>query len=166
MMRAALLEKLKLEQQQLESSAVPGPQSQNRHKPVGDPNAPPVPPRTYSNKSLANGRSQSSSYNGASPVSRPSYQKPTRKYKLEEFSFVKLLGKGSFGKVCVHVRVCVCMRACVRVRAPGFLNVCVFVSLSSHSLSHSVPFIPGSTCSACCYQEALRYQSTKEGCCS
>ncbi len=48
---------------------------------------PPVPPRTYSNRSTLT--------NGRPTVAR----KPMRKYRLEEFRFLKLLGKGSFGKV-------------------------------------------------------------------
>lgn len=43
--------------------------------------APPVPPRTYSARSLMR------------------QSKPMRKFRLEEFQFLKLLGKGSFGKV-------------------------------------------------------------------
>ena len=62
---------------------VPQPHSGNGKGP------PPIPPRTYSNKSLMNGRPQ----HMVAPI------KPMRKYCLEEFKFMKLLGKGSFGKV-------------------------------------------------------------------
>ena len=62
---------------------VPQPHSGNSNGP------PPIPPRTYSNKSLMNGRPQ----HMVAPI------KPMRKYCLEEFKFTKLLGKGSFGKV-------------------------------------------------------------------
>ncbi len=88
-------------------SAVPSPR--NGHRPLSSAAAvggsggppPPVPPRTYSRKSLANGRSHS--YNGLpSPGG-----KSMKKFKLDDFQFVKLLGKGSFGKVqCVCTCVC------------------------------------------------------------
>ena len=84
-------------------SNVPGPR--NGHRPLssaaavggGDP-PPPVPPRTYSqrNSSVSNGRPHS--YNGL-----PTGGKSMKKYKLEDFQFVKLLGKGSFGKVCTYI---------------------------------------------------------------
>jgi len=61
-------------------------------QPQNSSGAPPVPPRTYSNKSLSNGRPQQ-----MQSARRPS--KPLRRYHLEEFQFLKLLGKGSFGKV-------------------------------------------------------------------
>ena len=85
-----------LEQQEMYGSAVPGPK--NGHRPLSSAPAvggtpPPVPPRTYSQKALANGRPHS--YNGL-PV--PS-SRQMRKYRLDDFQFVKLLGKGSFGKV-------------------------------------------------------------------
>ena len=96
----AMLQATLLEQQQMyAASAVPGPR--NGHRPLSSAAAvggsggppPPVPPRTYSRKALANGRSHS--YNGL-PLPEA---KPMKKFKLEDFQFVKLLGKGSFGKV-------------------------------------------------------------------
>ena len=96
---SAMLQATLLEQQQMYASSVPGPR--NGHRPLSSAAAvggtggppPPVPPRTYSRKSLANGRPQS--YNGL-PIPTA---KPMKKFKLEDFQFVKLLGKGSFGKV-------------------------------------------------------------------
>ena len=67
----------------------------------GKDGAPPIPPRTYSKRTpTTNGHV--GTYNN---FVRPSL----RKYSLEEFTFLKLLGKGSFGKVrthkYIHVRV-------------------------------------------------------------
>ncbi len=90
------------------------PSPSNRHRPLASTNEgtpPPVPPRTYSQRGQSNGGPGRHSYSHA-PVS-----KPMRKYCLEEFQFLKLLGKGSFGKVsvCVCVCVCVCVGVCVWV---------------------------------------------------
>ena len=79
---------------------VPSPQT-NGHRPLkkacsNDPNAPPVPPRTYSQRPVANGVA-----NRSPPQSRAAQEvcKPKKCYTLKDFKFVKLLGKGSFGKV-------------------------------------------------------------------
>ena len=79
---------------------VPSPQNGgNRHRPLSltsDVAPPPVPPRTYSQRGHMNGGPAGHTRHHAphSPVT-----KPMRKYQLEEFQFLKLLGKGSFGKV-------------------------------------------------------------------
>ena len=93
---AAMLQATLLEQQQMYSN-VPSPR--NGHRPLSSTPAissggapPPVPPRTYSQRALSNGRPHS--YGGASVPA-----KSMKKYRLEDFQFVKLLGKGSFGKV-------------------------------------------------------------------
>ncbi len=78
---------------------VPSPQT-NGHRPLkkacsNDPNAPPVPPRTYSQRlPVANGVA-----NRSPPQPRADVCKPSKCYNLKDFKFVKLLGKGSFGKV-------------------------------------------------------------------
>ena len=67
----------------------------------GKDGAPPIPPRTYSKRTPStNGHVVGTGglYNN---FVRPS----TRKYCLEEFTFVKLLGKGSFGKVREHITI-------------------------------------------------------------
>lgn len=79
---------------------VPAPTSQshvmNGHRPLkavssSDPLAPPVPPRTYSQR--PNGPTHSYSTSCLPIV------KPAKPFSLSNFKFVKLLGKGSFGKV-------------------------------------------------------------------
>ncbi|CAI8002435.1 Protein kinase C delta type [Geodia barretti] len=59
----------------------------------GQRGAPPIPPRTYSQRGpTTNGHITPGSFHG--------YSRPTmKKYRLEQFKFIKLLGKGSFGKV-------------------------------------------------------------------
>lgn len=98
---------LKAELLESASREVPGPRM-NGHRPLkavssSDPLAPPVPPRTYSQ------RPQVSNGNGyGNIVMRKTMSqgqvipsKPARCFNLKDFKFVKLLGKGSFGKVCV-----------------------------------------------------------------
>ncbi len=84
---------------QAADSNVPSPRM-NGHRPLkavssSDPLAPPVPPRTYSQHvHMANG-----SVRGTQPQGQSVASKPVKRFSLSDFSFVKLLGKGSFGKV-------------------------------------------------------------------
>ena len=60
--------------------------------------APPIPPRTYSQRGPTT--------NGHVPSAGSLYHRPAmKKYRLEQFQFLKLLGKGSFGKV-LYIHMC------------------------------------------------------------
>ena len=90
-----------LQQSLAEANSVPSPRV-NGHRPLkavcsSDPLAPPVPPRTYSQRPhMSNG----STHTPQAPSSgKPFSNKPNKPYNLSNFKFVKLLGKGSFGKV-------------------------------------------------------------------
>lgn len=93
----------------LETNSVPAPHL-NGHRPLkavssSDPLAPPVPPRTYSQRPhMSNGSVQQ--HQAMPPAaSKPFSDKPIRPYNLSNFRFIKLLGKGSFGKVRVRLAV-------------------------------------------------------------
>lgn len=73
----------------------------NGHKPVTStssrPLAPPIPPRTYSQRPpMANGTPPAQP---ASLAQSQAHPPPIKRFTLIDFQFVKLLGKGSFGKV-------------------------------------------------------------------
>jgi hypothetical protein len=83
-----------------EAASVPTPHV-NGHRPLkavcsNDPAAPPVPPRTYSQRPNSNGSVRQPQ---AASAGKPFSNKPLRPFNLSNFKFVKLLGKGSFGKV-------------------------------------------------------------------
>ena len=67
----------------------------------GKDGAPPIPPRTYSKRTP--------SANGHVGIYNNFVRPSLRKYTLEEFTFLKLLGKGSFGKVYTYTRKYMCM---------------------------------------------------------
>ena len=91
MLKASLLESAS-------KNVVPSPQM-NGHRTVcsTDPQAPPVPPRTYSQRPhLSNGSVSPSMHGQHKPLV---HSKSFKHFNLTDFKFVKLLGKGSFGKV-------------------------------------------------------------------
>lgn len=95
----------------LQASVVPEvPSPNNRHRPLAststnDGTPPPVPPRTYSQRKHTNGGPALYGRHSHNHIHVP-VSRPMKKYSLQEFQFLKLLGKGSFGKVRL---LCLCL---------------------------------------------------------